>query len=77
MAAAQAECSADVEDGMPAARVGMERAGADTADVGGGGNDRPVMVAYLMLVAGLFVAINLAVDLAYVGLDPRIGGSRG
>ena len=34
--------------------------------------DRPVMVAYLMLVAVLFIMINLAVDLAYVALDPRL-----
>lgn len=34
--------------------------------------DRPVMVAYLMLVALLFIAINLAVDLANAALDPRI-----
>jgi peptide/nickel transport system permease protein len=34
--------------------------------------DRPVMVAYLMLVAFLFIMINFAVDLAYVALDPRM-----
>ena len=34
--------------------------------------DRPVMVAYLMLVAFLFISINLMVDLAYVALDPRL-----
>jgi peptide/nickel transport system permease protein len=34
--------------------------------------DRPVMVAYLMLVAFLFIVINLLVDLAYVALDPRL-----
>ena len=34
--------------------------------------DRPVMVAYLMLVALLFISINLAVDIAYVALDPRL-----
>ena len=33
--------------------------------------DRPVMVAYLVLVAVLFVAINLIVDLAYAALDPQ------
>jgi peptide/nickel transport system permease protein len=33
--------------------------------------DRPVMVAYLVLVAFLFILINLAIDLAYVALDPR------
>jgi peptide/nickel transport system permease protein len=34
--------------------------------------DRPVMVAYLMLVALLFIMINLLVDIAYAGLDPRL-----
>jgi peptide/nickel transport system permease protein len=34
--------------------------------------DRPVMVAYLMLVAFLFILINLAVDLSYAALDPRM-----
>ena len=34
--------------------------------------DRPVMVAYLMLVAFFFIMINLSVDLAYAGLDPRL-----
>jgi peptide/nickel transport system permease protein len=34
--------------------------------------DRPVMVAYLMLVAFLFIMINLAVDIAYAALDPRL-----
>ena len=34
--------------------------------------DRPVMVAYLMLVALLFIAINLSVDIAYAALDPRL-----
>jgi peptide/nickel transport system permease protein len=34
--------------------------------------DRPVMVAYLMLVALLFIMINLLVDIGYVGLDPRL-----
>jgi peptide/nickel transport system permease protein len=36
--------------------------------------DRPVMVAYLMLVALLFILINLVVDLAYALLDPRLRG---
>jgi peptide/nickel transport system permease protein len=35
--------------------------------------DRPVMVAYLMLVALLFIAINFSVDIAYAALDPRLG----
>ncbi|HVF65581.1 MAG TPA: ABC transporter permease [Casimicrobiaceae bacterium] len=34
--------------------------------------DRPVMVAYLMLVALVFIMINFAVDIAYVALDPRL-----
>jgi peptide/nickel transport system permease protein len=34
--------------------------------------DRPVMVAYLILVALLFVMINLTVDLIYAVLDPRL-----
>ncbi len=34
--------------------------------------DRPVMVAYLMLVAFLFITINFAVDLVYALLDPRL-----
>lgn len=34
--------------------------------------DRPVMVAYLVLVVTLFVIINLVVDLIYAQLDPRI-----
>jgi len=34
--------------------------------------DRPVMVAYLMLVVAMFVLINLLVDIAYAALDPRV-----
>lgn len=34
--------------------------------------DIPIMAAYLVLVAFLFVAINLAVDIAYMMLDPRL-----
>ncbi|HJZ32693.1 MAG TPA: ABC transporter permease [Hyphomicrobiaceae bacterium] len=34
--------------------------------------DIPVMAAYLMLVAFLFVLINFLVDLLYVRVDPRI-----
>ena len=34
--------------------------------------DRPVMVAYLMLVAFLFIMINFLVDIAYAALDPRL-----
>ena len=34
--------------------------------------DIPIMAAYLLLVATLFVTINLIVDLLYVAVDPRI-----
>ncbi len=34
--------------------------------------DIPVMAAYLMLIAALFVAINLVVDILYVMIDPRL-----
>jgi peptide/nickel transport system permease protein len=34
--------------------------------------DRPVMVAYLMLVAFLFIMINFLVDITYAALDPRL-----
>jgi peptide/nickel transport system permease protein len=34
--------------------------------------DIPIMAAYLLLVALLFVTINLIVDLLYVSVDPRI-----
>jgi len=34
--------------------------------------DIPIMSAYLLLVALIFVAINLVVDLLYVMVDPRI-----
>jgi peptide/nickel transport system permease protein len=34
--------------------------------------DRPVIVAYLMIIVVLFVAINLTVDLIYTLLDPRV-----
>ena len=39
--------------------------------------DRPVIVAYLMIIVVMFVTINLVVDLLYTALDPRvrIGGS--
>ena len=39
--------------------------------------DRPVVVAYLLVVAALFVTINLVVDILYRLLDPRvqIGGA--
>lgn len=38
--------------------------------------DRPVMVAYLVLVAFLFILINLSVDLVYATLDPRLRKGR-
>ncbi|MBL8669704.1 MAG: ABC transporter permease, partial [Alphaproteobacteria bacterium] len=38
--------------------------------------DRPVMVGYLMLVAFLFIMINLLVDVAYAALDPRLRARR-
>jgi peptide/nickel transport system permease protein len=34
--------------------------------------DRPVIVAYLLIIVLLFVLINLIVDLAYTALDPRV-----
>ncbi|MEO7401257.1 MAG: ABC transporter permease [Polaromonas sp.] len=34
--------------------------------------DRPVVVAYLMVVVVIFVTLNLAVDLLYKLLDPRV-----
>lgn len=34
--------------------------------------DRPVIVAYLLVVVTFFIAVNLAVDLAYSVLDPRV-----
>ena len=34
--------------------------------------DRPVIVAYLMMIVFLFIAINLAVDFLYTVLDPRV-----
>jgi len=34
--------------------------------------DRPVIVAYLMMIVVLFIVINLAVDLLYTVLDPRV-----
>ena len=34
--------------------------------------DRPIIVAYLMLIVLLFVVINLTVDLLYTALDPRV-----
>jgi peptide/nickel transport system permease protein len=34
--------------------------------------DRPVIVAYLMFTVAMFIVINLAVDILYSVLDPRI-----
>jgi len=34
--------------------------------------DRPVIVAYLMIIVLMFVTINLIVDLTYSVLDPRV-----
>ena len=34
--------------------------------------DRPVVVAYLMIIVLMFVVINLLVDIAYSLLDPRV-----
>ena len=34
--------------------------------------DIPIMSTYLLLVSGIFVTINLVVDLLYVWVDPRI-----
>jgi peptide/nickel transport system permease protein len=34
--------------------------------------DRPVIVAYIMVVVVLFVIVNLIVDLIYTVLDPRL-----
>ncbi len=34
--------------------------------------DRPVMVAYLMMIVLLFITINLVVDITYSLLDPRV-----
>ena len=34
--------------------------------------DRPVIVAYLMLIVVIFIFINLVVDVAYSLLDPRV-----
>ena len=38
--------------------------------------DRPVMVAYLVFVAFVFIMINFTMDLVYVGLDPRLRKAR-
>jgi len=38
--------------------------------------DVPVMAAYLVFVAFVFVVVNLIVDLTYVLLDPRLRGGK-
>ncbi|MDR1873418.1 MAG: ABC transporter permease [Synergistaceae bacterium] len=35
-------------------------------------SDRPVIVAYLMIVSAIFVGINFAIDVVYTLIDPRI-----
>ena len=42
-----------------------------------GAADIPVMAAYLMLIAAVFVSINLIVDLLYYAVDPRLRAGRG
>jgi peptide/nickel transport system permease protein len=41
--------------------------------------DRPVIVAYLLVIVAIFILINLAVDVLYSVLDPRVrlGEARG
>lgn len=39
--------------------------------------DVPVLSAYLMVVAAVFVVINLVVDLLYYAIDPRLRGAAG
>jgi peptide/nickel transport system permease protein len=34
--------------------------------------DRPIIVAYLLVIVSMFVAINLIVDVMYSALDPRV-----
>ncbi len=38
--------------------------------------DIPIMAAYLLLVALLFISINFIVDLLYLAIDPRLRGAR-
>jgi peptide/nickel transport system permease protein len=40
--------------------------------------DRPVIVAYLLIIVFIFILLNLIVDLLYTALDPRVrvGGAR-
>jgi peptide/nickel transport system permease protein len=41
-----------------------------------GAADIPVMSAYLLLIAVVFVTINLVVDLLYYAVDPRLRARR-
>ena len=34
--------------------------------------DRPVIVAYLLVIVTVFIVINLIVDVLYSALDPRV-----
>jgi peptide/nickel transport system permease protein len=34
--------------------------------------DRPIVVAYLMIIVLIFVTLNLVVDITYSLLDPRV-----
>ena len=34
--------------------------------------DRPVVVAYLLVIVSIFVVLNLLTDLVYLVLDPRV-----
>jgi peptide/nickel transport system permease protein len=37
--------------------------------------DIPIMAAYLLFIAFMFVIINLVVDILYVSVDPRLRAS--
>jgi peptide/nickel transport system permease protein len=39
--------------------------------------DIPIMAAYLLMVSLIFVTINLAVDVLYTVVDPRLRASVG
>ena len=34
--------------------------------------DRPIIVAYLLVIVFMFIVINLIVDVLYSALDPRV-----
>jgi peptide/nickel transport system permease protein len=34
--------------------------------------DRPIIVAYLLVIVSMFILINLVVDILYSALDPRV-----